>query len=64
MIHVTQQRQLTPWLMNDTLFKFSSMKKEHDESLDILHKFTRSVIAGKQAELKLVLGPIKHLGRD
>lgn len=51
MIHVIQQRQFIPWLMNDILFKFSSLKREYDESLDILHKFTKSVIKDKREEI-------------
>ena len=46
MIHVIQQRQFLPWLMPDSLFWFSSLKKDYDDSLSILHTFTKSVIKG------------------
>jgi len=53
MVHVMQNRQVLPWLMNDFLFQFSSFKREHDESLDVLHTFTKSVIKGmKLSNLK------------
>jgi hypothetical protein len=50
MVHITQQRQIIPWLMNDALFRLSGFQKEHDESLEILHKFTKSVIAGLERQ--------------
>ena len=50
MVHVAQQRQMFPWLQNDVIFKMSSLKKVYDESLHILHKFTKDVITQKRVQ--------------
>ena len=50
MNHVTQQRQLIPWLMPDLLFSLSSLKSGYDASLEILHNFTQQVIKDKRQE--------------
>ena len=50
MVHVAQQRQMFPWLQNDVIFKMSSLKKVYDESLHILHKFTKDVIKQKRVQ--------------
>ena len=39
-----------PWLQNDVIFKMSSLKKVYDESLHILHKFTKDVITEKRVQ--------------
>ena len=50
MNRIVQQRQMFPWLQSDHLFRFSSLKKVHDECLDVLHGFTNSVIQDKRKE--------------
>ena len=47
MVHVMQQRQIFPWLQNEFIFSYSSLKKIYDESLHTLHKFTKDVILGE-----------------
>jgi hypothetical protein len=51
MVHIVQLRQYVPWLMPDLLFNLSSLKRENDSALEILHGFTRSVIEDKRAEM-------------
>jgi hypothetical protein len=46
MIHIVQQRQILPWLQPDWLFRLSGYKKEYDDSLKLMHDFTKTVIAG------------------
>ena len=48
MVHVAQQRQIFPWLRNETLFKASPLKKIYDEALYKLKKFTKDVISEKR----------------
>jgi len=46
MIHILQQRQLLPWYKPDFIFNLSSLKQTYDESLRVLHSFTKKVIKG------------------
>merc|ERR1712141_249350 len=48
MVHVMQQRQIFPWLQNEFIFSYSSLKKIYDESLHTLHKFTKDIILEKR----------------
>ena len=48
MVHVAQQKQIFPWLQNDTLFRASPLKKIYDEALHKLKKFTKDVISEKR----------------
>lgn len=50
MLHLAQQRQIMPWLWPDWIYQFSSMKREQDKYLRVLHGFTQSVIKEKQKE--------------
>ncbi|PSN54060.1 Cytochrome P450 4C1, partial [Blattella germanica] len=40
MSEITIKRLLRPWLHPDIIFKFSSLGKQHDKSLRVLHGFT------------------------
>ena len=62
MNHVTQQRQLIPWLMPDLLFSLSSLKSGYDASLEILHNFTQQVIKDKRQENAAELDKTKSTG--
>ena len=44
-----QQRQIMPYLQNETLFSWSNLKADYDKSLKVLKDFTQRVIAEKRA---------------
>ena len=44
MVHVMQQRQIQPQYQFEAIFAMSSMKKDYDQALATLHKFTKRVI--------------------
>ncbi|NWI15096.1 CP4V2 protein, partial [Crypturellus soui] len=52
MSDLIQQRQKSPWLWPDWLYKLFKEGREHDRNLKILHNFTDTVIAEKAAELE------------
>lgn len=48
---IVQQRQATPWLHPDILFRLSSLFKKHHKCVEILHEFSNRVIRERKAEL-------------
>ncbi|XP_014484841.1 PREDICTED: cytochrome P450 4C1-like isoform X2 [Dinoponera quadriceps] len=42
------KRLFRPWLINDTLFNLTSMGRTHNKYLNILHSFTRKIIAERK----------------
>lgn len=48
---IVQNRQAKPWLHPDVLFRLSSLYKEHQHCIDILHGFSYRVIRERKAEL-------------
>ncbi|NXC92610.1 CP4V2 protein, partial [Certhia familiaris] len=52
MSDLIQRRQLSPWLWSDFLYLLFKEGREHKRSLNILHKFTDTVITEKAEELK------------
>ena len=53
-VHMLQVRQKSPWLFPDFLWKLSSWKTKENHYLDVLHGFTKSVIAERRKEAKTV----------
>ncbi|XP_014486909.1 PREDICTED: cytochrome P450 4C1-like isoform X1 [Dinoponera quadriceps] len=41
-------RFFKPWLLNDTIFNLTSMGRTHNKYLNILHSFTRKIIAERK----------------
>ncbi|XP_060875829.1 cytochrome P450 4C1-like [Metopolophium dirhodum] len=50
-MHAWEYRVTHPWYLNNTLFRFSSVKREHDRSQKIINKLTDEIIKQKIIEL-------------
>ncbi|XP_026805956.1 cytochrome P450 4C1-like [Rhopalosiphum maidis] len=50
-MHTWEYRITHPWYLSSTLFQFSSIKRKHDRSQQIIHEFTNDIIKRKIIEL-------------
>lgn len=48
---IVQKRQAKPWLHPDILFRLTSMYKEHQQCIEVLHGFSNRVIRERKAEI-------------
>ncbi|XP_025192988.1 cytochrome P450 4C1 isoform X3 [Melanaphis sacchari] len=49
-MHAWEYRITHPWYLNNTLFRFSSVKRKHDQSQKIINEFTDEIIKKKIIE--------------
>ncbi|KAF0767926.1 cytochrome P450 4C1-like [Aphis craccivora] len=49
-MHAWEYRITHPWYLNNTLFRFSSVKRKHDRSQKIINEFTNEIIKKKIIE--------------